>query len=366
LILPESFDVIVLGAGIAGLSVADAALQQGKRCLVIDPKGPGGGASGAPLMLINPATGRRAKKVWQAEKSYSMISSLLQYIQQQTGSHFYEENGVLRPALTEKIADDFKRSITKYGWEQDWLEWISKEDFSRRFPYVGINFGGLLVKKAITLIGSTFLKNYSRILEKNDLYTIYGSHPNLSRYKDRWIVDLGDGAEYEAGIVVDAAGYQQTQRDYWKCIPLHPVKGQLATFYFKEPLGYGHSISSLGYMAVSKIIPKQITVGSTYEHEFEHLNPTPKASAVLHKKLEETLPGLLDKSTGCRQWASVRVSLPDKMPVIGPHPEHRGLYIIGALGSKGMLLGRMAASQLVRQIFQGISPDKELSISRFL
>lgn len=366
MILPEEFDVIVLGAGIAGLSVADAVLQSGKSCVIIDPKKPGGGASGAPALLINPAAGRRAKKAWMAEKSFDIISSHLLYIQQQTRSPFFEENGILRPALTEEIASDFKRSITKYNWNEGWLEWIDKENFSQRFPYIGNHHGGLMVKKAITVYGDSFLRNYSKILSKKYLRTVYGQYPTLFKYKDKWLVDLGGGAEYEAGVVVDATGYQQTQSDYWKFLPLHPVKGQLATYYFREPLNIKTSLSSLGYMAVSSIRSRQISVGSTYEHHFEDLKPTPQASAFIQKKLEKNLPGLLGRSSGCRQWASVRITLPDKMPVIGPHPEQPGLFIIGAFGSKGMLHGIMAAFQLVRQIYEGIPADKEISISRFL
>ena len=41
-------DVTVLGAGIFGLSVAWACLKKGARVRVIDPAGPGAGASGVP------------------------------------------------------------------------------------------------------------------------------------------------------------------------------------------------------------------------------------------------------------------------------------------------------------------------------
>lgn len=366
MILPEPFDLIILGAGIAGLSVADAAIQQGKRCLIVDSKDPGGGASGAPMMLINPATGRRAKKAWKAEESFGAISGLLNRVQEQSKHSFFDQNGVLRPALTEKIADDFKMSDSKYNWDHGWLEWLDKPEFSSRFPFIGNHYGGLVVSNAITLLGDTFLKSFSRYLKKNNLHTSYGHEPEIFRKKDDWFVDTGCGVEYTSKIVVDATGWNQTKNGYWNFLPLHPVKGQLATYFFEENPKLPHSISSLGYMAVTKIKPKQITVGSTYEHDFKDLKTTPQASAYLRKKFENTLPGFLEKSIYSRQWASLRVSLPDKMPVIGPHPEFKGLYIIGAFGSKGLLLSTLVAGQLVRQIFEDVHPNKKISISRFL
>ncbi|MDZ7719108.1 MAG: FAD-dependent oxidoreductase [Balneolaceae bacterium] len=63
-------DVIVLGGGIAGLSCADAIQQKEGTCVIIDPNQPGDGTSGSPGMLVNPATGRRARKAWKAQRVF--------------------------------------------------------------------------------------------------------------------------------------------------------------------------------------------------------------------------------------------------------------------------------------------------------
>src|SRR5690625_7253969 len=60
-------DAILAGAGFAGLSHACTLNRSGLRVAVIDRASPGSGASGTPGALLNPATGRRARKSWHVE-----------------------------------------------------------------------------------------------------------------------------------------------------------------------------------------------------------------------------------------------------------------------------------------------------------
>ncbi|MEX2584889.1 MAG: FAD-dependent oxidoreductase, partial [Balneolaceae bacterium] len=93
----KRYDLIILGAGIAGLSVAAAARKAGLKTVVIDRAKPGSGASGAWMGLLNPATGRRAKKAWQAETALQATLELFEEVQNDTGETFYWNNGVIRP-----------------------------------------------------------------------------------------------------------------------------------------------------------------------------------------------------------------------------------------------------------------------------
>lgn len=359
------FDVIVLGGGIAGLSCADALQQKGRNCVVIDPNQPGEGTSGSPGMLVNPATGRRARKAWKAKECFRLISDLLERVQSETDQPFFEKNGVVRPALTEKLADNFERSPEKYNWPNDWIEWLPKKDFSDRFPIFDHHFGGLFVKKAMTVNGSIFLKAFAAYLEKLDVITEFDADYQLRKNELGWLTQMSNGSNYQSEFVIDATGYHQVHTAEWDFLNLHPVKGQTATFFFDKPLPLHSSISSLGYMAFLKDQSNQLTVGSTYEHDFDHLETDGEGLEYLKKKLKKTLPGFVEKSNSVEQWSGVRVTVQDRKPVIGAHPEKEGYYIIGALGSKGLLMGRFMAEMLVRNILDGHEIDKLVSVERF-
>jgi len=362
----ESFDAIILGAGLAGLSVADSMMELGYHCAIIDSSFPGSGASGAPMMLANPAAGRRARRVWRAEDCLESLLKFINKIEKRTGRRCHNFNGVVRPALTEDIAEDFKRSPEKYEWLPGWIEWIEPDRFSKQFPFFCSDFGGLFLSKGLTLKGNDYCESMIAYLESENCYTHFGSKPEIFNNGNQWIIQIEGDIQLITPIVIDATGYQQTKNHDWSFIPLHPVKGQTATLHFEQEIGLKHSVSSLGYIALMPDDPFQMTVGSTYEHTFRDLKPDNKGLSYLQGKLRKTLPGYWEKSIRIDQWASARVTVPDRMPVIGEHPDLKGFYMIGAMGSKGLLMSRYVADVLAQFICNGIPLEPTISIDRFM
>jgi len=360
-----SVDVAVLGAGISGLSVADACIQKNKSCAVFDISEPGAGTSGAPGMLVNAATGRRAKKAWEAEKGYPAILSLLNRASSFSEHNFFEENCVLRPALTDKLAENFQNSITKYDWPDGWVEWINRERVNADYPYIDNDYGALLIKNGLTVNGQLFLKACSEYLTSLGMHGFYNQKTDYRLEKGKWQLSTDSGDLVTAAYLVDARGFAQTRSKEWDFIPFHNIKGQTATFSYAEPLPLCSSISSLGYMAYMDTYPNKLTVGSTYEHEFDSLDPDEDGLDYLLKNLKSTLPGLSENYESVNQWSGVRTTVPDRKPVTGPHPDIAKFFVIGALGSKGLLLGRYVAEILVNYIFDEYDIDKSIASNRF-
>ena len=360
-----SVDVAILGAGISGLSVADACIQKAKTCAVFDIHEPGEGTSGAPGMLVNAATGRRAKKTWEAENGYAYIHSFLKRVRKYSGTNFFNENSVLRPALTEKLAINFKKSITKYDWPEGWVEWINRERVSADYPYIDNDYGALLIRNGLTVNGHLFLKSCSSYLTSLGMHTFYHQKTDYTFKKGEWQLSTDSGDLVTAAYLVDARGFAQTRSKEWDFIPFHNIKGQTATFSYPAPLPLSSSISSLGYMAYMDSYPNKLTVGSTYEHEFDSLDPDEEGLDYLLKKLKSTLPGFSENYEMVNQWSGVRTTVPDRKPVTGPHPEIEHFFVMGALGSKGLLLGRYIAELLVNHMFDGTEIEKVISSRRF-
>lgn len=362
----RSVDVAILGAGISGLSVADACIQREISCAVFDTTEPGTGTSGAPGMLVNAATGRRAKKAWQAEEGHRSIYSLLCRVSQATNAEFFEENYVIRPALTQKLSKDFKRSIEKYDWPEGWVKWISKEHVNRDYPYIDNEFGALLILNGLTVNGKIFMDACSEYLTSLGMLSYYRQKPRFQFENGLCHITTDFDAQVKADYLVDARGHALTSTDEWDFVPFHNIKGQTATFHYSDPLPLRSSISSLGYMAYMKSKPNELTVGSTYEHDFQTLDTDSDGLQYLTDKLKRTLPDYSQNFESVKQWSGVRTTVQDRKPVVGPHPLISKLYVIGALGSKGLLLGRYIADRLVGYIFEGGDIDSTISSRRFL
>lgn len=361
-----TFDAIIIGAGIAGLSMADALINKGYNCAIIDKSMPGSGASGAPKMLINPATGRRAKMSLDSDKALPEITSLLERVQASTQEKIFEKRGVIRPALNPKIALDFENSPEKYDWPDGWISWLDKSKFTKNYPCFEHNHGGLIISEGLTVNGKLFVDKLSKVLLDSGLVSYYNSNFKFSYSDDSWSILVNDSVSLSTHSLIFASGLSLTHDENWKFLELHPIKGQTAEFTFKEPLPFDRSVSSLGYMAYMSHDPDKLVVGSTYEHHFDFFEPDSDGLNYLKGKLENTLPGWSEKIIETKQWSGIRVTAKDKKPVIGPHPHQKGLYIFGGLGSKGMLLGRYCAGLLSNYIINGELIPAELSIQRFI
>jgi glycine/D-amino acid oxidase-like deaminating enzyme len=156
-------------------------------------------------------------------------------------------------------------------------------------------------------------------------------------------VRLADGSEIAAGTIVLATG--DTAPRFAPFLPIRPRKGHLAITdrypgwlrYGVVELGYVKSASGESTESVAcNVQPRatgQLLIGSSRQYgaatpEIDH--------AVLGQMLRrciEYMPGLAALSV-IRTWTGFRASTPDKLPVIGPHPDLRGVWL--ATGHEGL------------------------------
>lgn len=116
-------DVTIYGAGIFGLSIAWKCVQRGARVQVIDPNGPGGGASGGLVGALAPHTPER----WEEKKQFQLESLLMagwfwKEVEQASGlPSGYKRRGRIQPLANErtvKLARERIQSAVEY-WTID-------------------------------------------------------------------------------------------------------------------------------------------------------------------------------------------------------------------------------------------------------
>lgn len=361
-------DFTIRGAGIAGLAVADALASRGQRVAIMDTGPAGGGSSGAPLVLMNPATGRRAKLVEHADRCLESAENLLRKVADFSGISFYSKNGVLRPALIESLAKNFQRAPEKYNWPSpDWIRWLEAEQFKHKYPYIGKHHGGLEIPNAFTVEADTFIDQLSTYLRSKGVIQYFNDAYELKENGDHgYRVYPKNSPPFTTRRVVDAIGSSLYKLPEWDFIPSNRIKGQLLDLEFDTPLPLKQSISSMGYFAFIPANPTRLVVGSTYEHHYNSLETTEQGRVSLYEKLERTLPGFCKRTHSSRMWAGERVSLQDHKPVVGAHPEIRNRYLLGGLGSKGMIYSGYLAEQLSMNILDGKPIEPEVSPDRFV
>ena len=362
--MSQQTDFCILGAGLAGLSLADALAEKDYDVTVIDKNEIAAGASGTPGGLVNPATGRRAKKSWKAEKCYKAITRNLEKVRRASGADFYRNEGLLRPALLEKMARKMKAQYDKTSWPDGWCRWKSEEEIKDIHPGIECVDGGLWLPIGLAVDVGGFLREYSTYLQERGIEVLVNKTPQVIQNDRKWRIELPDRV-ISAEHLIYATGRATLDTEYWEWLPLNLIKGQVARFKSGRGLSFEHSISSLGYIArIGE--PGTFVQGSTYEHDFDHLNPDAEGEAYLRKRLRRTLPELEKEVDTVEQWAGVRTSTPDYKPILGRHPQYDTLHVFTGLGSKGLLYSAFLANHYAEYLTGRAELYPEMGIDRFI
>ncbi len=359
----KKFDVIIAGGGLAGLATAAQLVEKNKnlKVLVYEAKQIGEGASGVPAGMVNPATGQRARMVWNAEACFRMLEKRLEQLSALSNTILKYQNGVLRPAIDENLAENFRLSLKNTNWPKGWVEWLEPKQIQQLIPQLKENSGGLFIKKGKVVRTPEYLNAYVRYLEDSGVTFVFGG-PYAIDNREGWTLKNRKNA-FNAPFLVMATGHKAKENKLWSDLPLNAVKGQLAIYHCPETVSHLPAVSAYGYLA--PIDDHKIAVGSTYEHHFHDENPDSQGAGLLDQKLQEMLPGLYPKCQRIGQWSGIRVTTPDRLPVAGEHFERKGLYIFTGLGSKGLLYSEFIASHLAMHITEKKELPYEISLYRF-
>jgi glycine/D-amino acid oxidase-like deaminating enzyme len=358
------YDFCILGAGIAGLSLADALRERDFSVIVLEKDDIASGASGTPGGLVNPATGRRGKKVWKAEQCYEAIRQNLEKVQAASAHSFFWNNGLLRPALTSKMAHKMRQQFNDTSWPEGWCQWQTEGQVKERHPGINCIEGGLWLPIGLTVDVGAYLKAYADYLCSSGVVVEAQTGPEFHQEDDRWIIHTSK-KRWKSRNLVFATGYATIDDPIWKFLPLEGVKGQVAKFRAGETmLPFEHSISSMGYIARLDS-PTEFIQGSTYNHHFDTLKPEAGGVQYLRERTQKVLPELAKLAELVSQWTGVRVNTPNRKPVLGRHPDIKNLHIFTGLGSKGLMYGKFLAEHYAEHLREGTALFREISIQRF-
>ena len=376
--MAEKFDVVVIGAGVIGCSVAYYLAREGIKVALLERESFGSGSSAHATGFISLlGTEFTPGPSFQfGLESYREFPSLVAELEDATGMDLlYQRRPSLRLALEESEEQLIKDLMT---WQQEHvaMRWITSDDVHELEPRLTPSLIGAVYEDESAQLDSYRLNlALAAGAEKKGTQTINRNVTGLLSEKNRITGVQTEQGDISCGTVVVAAGLWSPpfQRDLDFPIPVGALKGErLLLKYDGDPLQVlisspkrGHMISRLdGFLSVGSTGGRDYDQDQLYQGADMDRVPTETARVEIMQRAIDVFPDL-ENAALVEQLAGSRPLSPDRIPIIGPVPGKEGVVLATGHTTKGIHLGPSTA-KVVTQYIQGGCKQVPSSMELFL
>jgi glycine oxidase len=343
----KTWDVIIVGGGIIGLSLSIELRKQGASVLVVERGEPGREAShAAGGMLANCGNETPALLQALANASANMYPEFVHELQDESGVDVdLRANGTLLFPAPGHAAE--------------------KIPGARPLPRPLAELEPALAPRQREAL---FLNERSvcpRALTDAALKAAKHRGVDISSGATVVSVDIADGhatgvttvkTSYHSPTVVNCAGAWAGQIPPYD-FPVRPVKGQMLCFAMLSRELLRHVVRSPEIY----LIPRsdgRLLAGATVEEAGYDQRTVPETIQRLHRAAVALLPAL-ENAHLLEAWAGLRPGTPDNLPILGATPT-RGYYVATGHFRDGILLAPVTARVMAR-VIAGSDPEFDLS-----
>jgi tRNA 5-methylaminomethyl-2-thiouridine biosynthesis bifunctional protein len=339
--------VVVIGAGVAGAATAHALAERGVSVTVLErAEAMAQGASGNPVGVFRPLVSRddnRASRLTRAAFLHDLRAwAALPRVE-------WSRCGVLHLARDAAAAAKQQQALADSAPPAGYARWVDLDE-ARELANWPVAAPGVFYPTAGWVVPGSLCRAW---LDHPLIHLLTGSVvARIEAAAGGWKVLGDDGAVLaEAAAVVlanarDALGLVPDQA--W---PLHTVRGQITRLPQGSLPQIRRVIAREGYVAPGA----RPLVGATYEHDDDDTAPRAASDLANLGRLEMILPGAAEglAADAVSGRASLRATLPDRLPIVGAVDGPPGLYVAAGYASRGVvwagLLGEVLADLMTGQ-----------------
>lgn len=360
--------IIIVGAGIIGVSIADALAQRGADVSVLDMRSPGRGASLASAGILAPYSEAHENSplLTLGARSLDLFDEFVAGVSARAGRRVeYARSGTLDVALTDE-------AVTKSRHERDTLaargvaaEWIDAASLRSFDPSVTSSaLGGLLVPTHGVVGVSALidaLVHSARLAGATFEAPIEVTHVNPTR--SALDIRAGDRTYSADALVVASGSWSRRVKIAGVApLPVKPIRGQLLHLHWPDATPLPTRVVWGPGCYAAPWSNRSVLVGATVEDVgFDEHNTvagvrdlTNAACALLPDSARATLQDVR---------AGLRPALPDGLPAIGAWPSAPRVFAAAGHYRNGVLLAPLTAKLVERAILDG-KVDESLAVMR--
>lgn len=334
--------VAVIGAGIAGASLAQAFAALGHRATVVETEQAGAGGSGFPAALVTP----------RLDAGDTEIAALHAQALKRAGALYAAvpgavvAQGVLQLEQAARDAGRYRKIADQDLWPPGAMTVVDAATASAHLGEA-VETGGLMMASAFAVRPAPVLEAWLAEPER-----LNASVERIERTARGWQAFSAEGdLILTADIMIAAAGWGTAALA--DDLPLSPVRGQ-ADWVDVEgdvstaPVAWG------GYRVPTG---EGFLFGATHDRGRVDTVASAEDTARNLATLSARLPNAAGGMPGTvHSRAAVRATTPDRLPLAGAVTGQPGLYVLGGLGSRGFCVAPLLAEHVAALVTGTPSP----------
>lgn len=365
-------DVVIVGGGVIGCSVAYYLSAAGVRCCVVEKGNIGGEASRAAAGLLAPQSEsiHNQDLRMMGRESLRMFPMLSRELLDSTGIDVeLVQSGILKLAADSTEADAL---ICKMGATEIapmMVSWLDSDELNRVEPCLSnLMHGALLSSEECHINGFKLTHALARASVGQGAQILQGSEVTGFLYYNGRIggVRTSSGDIESTHVVMANGAWSGGLASLLGLeLPVRPVRGQILAL---QPATSDIPLRHCIYSSSMYLVPKRdgsIWVGATVEEAGFQQQVTVEGVSRLLQKGVQMMPGLRQASFQ-RAWVGLRPGSPDDMPILGPIGNIEGLVLATGHFRGGILLSPITGKLIADYIVRGeMAPLLPYSLARF-
>ncbi|OYY21586.1 MAG: FAD-dependent oxidoreductase [Polynucleobacter sp. 24-46-87] len=355
---PQHHDIVVIGAGIAGSSIASELLERGQVvCIVDSAPHPASACSSHAYAIAHPHVGRGAPRLLRLTRIAFLMADA-------RWGKVWNQHGIFQPNKKDKAFN--RGDVASYLQSLDLDEGLAKALYADDAMQVcGISQDGIWLPRGASL--NLFKATQDALAPHPRLTCCWNtSVARLEKVDANWgLFNAHDELIMTAGKVIIAAALETKNlaASMGVRLPLRPVRGQLSIFSIDAKNQWASklprtAISGDGYCLPAKKLPdgnNQWIVGSSFDEGESDLQDWDSSDDFNREQAK----GLLNYADGdvshlqkVGSFVGVRCVAGDRLPIIGALTQRPGIFLAAALGSRGVLWSALAAKLITAQVLE--------------
>jgi tRNA 5-methylaminomethyl-2-thiouridine biosynthesis bifunctional protein len=355
---PQHHEIVVIGAGICGATIANELLERGKAVCIIDAAtSPATACSSHAYAIAHPHIGKGSPRLLRLTRIAFLLAEA-------RWKNIWQQHGIFQPTKKDKVFDcaqvtDHLRSL---GLDSDMAMAMDPQEAQR---VCGIEQSGVWLPRGACL---NLYEASKQLLQAHERLTCLWNARvvRLERSEDAWhLFDATNQLIVSADKIVIACAMETKplMSSIDVRLPLKPVRGQLSIFSIEESNPWAKRLPRVGISGDGYCLPAsrlesgsyQWIVGSSFDEGEDDLSSRDESDDFNREQARGLVAyenGDLRSLIKVGEFVGIRCVAGDRLPIIGALAQRPGIFLATALGSRGILWSALAAKLITAQLLE--------------